>query len=98
MAAWVGLELDSQPVAEKEDPVQASPNRKRLWAGVALAIFGLLGLAVWYGAIHGRRTRLTPVQTTSPREHRETSLAVWTERLKQAGLQGKLDPVFRWKP
>ena len=99
-AAWIGLELDSQPVAEKEGPVQASPNRKRLWAGVALAVFGLLGLAVWYGAIHGRRTRLTPAQTPSlreqtaktpaTREQRETSLAFWTERLKQAGLQGKL--------
>jgi serine/threonine protein kinase len=65
VAAWVGLELDSQPVAEKEGPVQASPNRKRLWAGVALAVFGLLGLVVWYGAIHGRRTRLTPAQTPS---------------------------------
>jgi serine/threonine protein kinase len=65
VAACVGLELDSQPVAEKEGPVQAIPNRKRLWAGVALAVFGLLGLVVWYGAIHGRRTRLTPAQKPS---------------------------------
>jgi formylglycine-generating enzyme required for sulfatase activity len=65
VAACIGLELGSQPVAEKEGPVQARPNRKRLWAGVALAVFGFLGLVVWYGAIHGRRTRLTPVQTTS---------------------------------
>jgi type 1 glutamine amidotransferase len=85
VAAWIGLELGSQPslaslgqevlsepqpveamagsVAEEAAPAQPGSNRKLLWAGVALAVFGLLGLVVWYGAIRGHRTRLTKDRT-----------------------------------